>query len=336
MTTISIKLSPELANIDEKEIFIEIDGKGVLSNQTRSEHRDAPVFAYFEDLIQEMLEYGRKGTADNYRCAEANFRRFCRTDPAIRFSKLDTAFISRYEEYLYRRRLRRTTISFYMRTLRAMYNMAVRDGMTVDNKPFKNVYTSIGQTPKRGITINDIKEISKLFVRSQAMAPARDLFLFSFYTRGMPFVDMAYLKKTDLKNGVLTYRRKKTGQKLAIKWEPCMQDIVDMHPSTNNIFLLPIITDPKHDLRQQYKNRQRYINERLGKIGERLQLETRLTMYVARHSWASIAKEIGIPVSVISEALGHTSLKTTQIYLKSISAATIDNANLTILKKLMK
>ena len=124
---------------------------------------------------------------------------------------------------------------------------------------------------------------------------ARDMFMFSFYTRGMSFIDMAFLRKDDLKNGLLSYRRRKTGQRLYIKWEQCMQDIVDMYPSNTNGYMLPIITE-KTDVTRQYRNVQHLINNKLKQIMTATGCEQPLTMYVARHSWASIAHSRHIPL----------------------------------------
>ena len=327
MTTIKIKITPEMIPNDLEGIVIEIDGNGTANTKRPTAERNPRVFAYMYGLARRLERDGRHGTADNYRCATAALRKFCRGNTSIRFSQLDTALMARFEDALRRQGLKRTTVSFYMSTLKAMYNKAVRDGATTDREPFKNSCTTVGTTPKRAIPLRQIRQISRMYVRTRQMALARDMFMFSLYTRGMPFVDMTYLKKSDLRNGVLTYRRKKTGQPLAVKWEQCMQDIVDSYPTGDSSFLLPIISDPTADLRRQYKNRQRYINSQLAKIGARLHLSTKLTMYVARHSWASLAKDMGVPIGVISEALGHTSVKTTKIYLKAIDPAVIDRAN---------
>ena len=160
---------------------------------------------------------------------------------------------------------------------------------------------------------------------------ARDMFLFSFYTRGMSFVDMAYLKKTDLSNGILTYRRKKTGQQLSIKWERCMQDILNRYPENPTQYLLPIIRSVKKDDRLQYRNALTLINRKLKILSIFVHSPHPLSMYVARHSWASIAKSKNIPLSIISEGMGHDSETTTQIYLSSLDTTLIDRANLLIL-----
>jgi integrase len=170
---------------------------------------------------------------------------------------------------------------------------------------------------------------------SQSMEFARDMFMFSFYTRGMSFVDMAFLKKTDLNNGMLTYRRKKTGQLLSIRWEKCMQDIVDKYPGNYSTYLLPIIIHIRKDERLQYKNSICLVNRRLKEIGKKLGLVHPLTMYVARHSWASVARGKHIPLSVISEGMGHDSEKTTLIYLAALDTTVIDKANMVVLREFL-
>ena len=150
----------------------------------------------------------------------------------------------------------------------------------------------------------------------------------------MSFVDMAYLKKKDLQNGVLSYRRQKTGQQLFIKWEKPMQDIVSKYDTDGTPYLLPVIRDMETDTRRQYKNAAHLVNDKLKKLGERLGLGIPLTTYVARHAWASIAKSKNIPLSTISEAMGHDSENTTRIYLASLDTSVVDKANSLILKSL--
>ena len=144
----------------------------------------------------------------------------------------------------------------------------------------------------------------------------------------------AYLKKSDLKNGLLSYRRKKTGQRLHMKWEVCMQEIVKRHPNVTTEYLLPVITDPAVPERRQYENALHLVNRKLKEVAERAGLAVPLTMYVSRHSWASIARRMNIPLSIISEGMGHDSETTTQIYLASLDTSVIDRANELILKDL--
>lgn len=162
----------------------------------------------------------------------------------------------------------------------------------------------------------------------------RDMFLFSFYTRGMSFVDMAYLRKEDLSEGILSYKRKKTGQLLHIRWERCMENIVKKYSWNRTVYLLPILKNSGVDERKQYKNAITLMNRRLKDIGRMVGLTHPLTMHCARHSWASVAKHKHIPLSVISESMGHDSEGTTMIYLSSLDTAVIDEANKQVLKEL--
>jgi len=232
-----------------------------------------------------------------------------------------------YETWLRETGVCKNTSSFYMRILRAAYNRAVEKGLALQTYPFRHVYTGIDKTVKRAIPLEAIRRIRNMeLTGSPALGFARDMFLFSFYTRGMSFVDMAFLRRSDLKAGMLTYRRQKTGQPLAIRWEPCMQEIVDRHPNAGTEYLLPIIRTPGNE-HAQYKNIGYRINCGLKALGRQIGLEAPLTLYVARHTWASIARSKEIPLSVISESMGHNSEATTRIYLASLDTATVDRAN---------
>lgn len=245
------------------------------------------------------------------------------------------ALMVEYESHLKAEGICPNSSSFYMRGLRAVYNRAVEKGLTVQRNPFRHVYTGIDKTVKRAIPLKAVRQIRDQDLRLEpTMDWARDLFMFSFYTRGMSFIDMAYLKKSDLKNGVLSYRRQKTGQRLFIKWEKPMQEIVSRYDTSGTPYLLPVIRDMRTDGRKQYKSAAHRVNRLLKKLGMRLGLAIPLTMYVARHGWASIAKSRNIPVSIISEAMGHDSEKTTLIYLASLDTSAIDKANSLILKAL--
>ena len=165
---------------------------------------------------------------------------------------------------------------------------------------------------------------------------ARDIFILSFMLRGMSFIDMAFLKKSDLRCGYLTYRRRKTGQLLMIQWTPEMQSIVDKYPKNETEYLLPIIRNQNSIPVYAYRNASYRINRHLRTIAENLALPIPLTMYVARHSWASAAREKGISISVISEGMGHDSEQTTQIYLASLDASVVDRANSMLIRELIQ
>ena len=298
--------------------------------------RDQSFFNFVQGLILRLKSQGNLRTSETYMATLKSFMKFL-DGKDIQFDFINAELIEAYEIHLKNKGLCLNSVSFYMRILRAAYNRAVNKGITVQNYPFRNVYTGVEKTAKRAIPLKSIKRIKDLDLSLQpALCLSRDLFLFSFYTRGMSFIDMAFLKKSDLKNGTLSYIRRKTGQRLNIGWEKCMQEIIQWHPSpTDSKYLLPIIS-PGEDERKQYKNASLRINKHLRKIGKMIGLPTHLTMYVSRHSWASAAKEKKIPLSVISEGLGHDSEQTTRIYLTSLDIAEINRANNLILKSLQK
>lgn len=193
-----------------------------------------------EVSIASLKRSGKLRTSETYITTFSSFMKFMKGKDIL-LSNLDSDLMVAYEAHLKEQGVSLNTISFYMRILRATYNRAVEKGVTRQRYPFKHVYTGIEKTVKRAVTFKVIKQIKEMDLSySSSLEYARDMFLFSFYTRGMSFIDMAYLKKTDLENGVLTYRRKKTGQLLSIKWEPCMQDIVDKYSVKNHLiyFLL--------------------------------------------------------------------------------------------------
>ncbi len=162
--------------------------------------------------------------------------------------------------------------------------------------------------------------------------------MFSFYTRGMAFVDMAHLCKENIKEGTITYHRKKTGQKLVIGLESCMAEIIERYSSftKDSDYVLPILhSDNPRNIQVQYYNALRYQNIQLKKIEKLLDIpHLHLTTYVSRHAWASIARENGVSLSVISEGMGHTSEKTTRIYLASLSQVVMDEANHKVLSSI--
>lgn len=281
--------------------------------------------------IARLKRLGKIRTSETYTAALRSFSGFM-NDKEVLFDQLNADLIAEYEAYLKGRGNSPNTVSFYMRILKAVYNRAVEDGLTEQRHPFKSVYTGVEKTLKRAISLNDLKHIKGLDLSLKPNLDfARDMFLFCFYTRGMSFIDMAYLRKKDLQNGILSYRRRKTGQQLFIKWERCMQEIVDKYPINETEYLLPIITKRDEDYRKQYTNELHRVNHLLKKIGKQLDLPILLTMYVGRHSWASIAKSRNVPISVISEGMGHDSENTTQIYLASLDISVVDKANKKIL-----
>lgn len=292
------------------------------------------VFTFMKKQISRKIEMGKIRTSETYQATLNSFMHF-RKGMDLTFDMIDADLIERYETELKNKGLKRNTTSFYMRILRTNYKLSVERNLTKDRKPFKNVYCGMDKTQKRSITLSDIKRINTLDLRQhQGLDFARDMFIFSFCTRGMSFIDMAYLKKTDLRNGFLTYRRKKTDQQLIIEWTEHMQKIIDKYNTKGTQYLLPIIVKEDGTERRQYINQIMRINRKLKEIASLSNLSVPLSMYYSRHSWATIARYMDIPISVISEGLGHDSEVTTQIYLDSIKACEVDKANMEILKEI--
>lgn len=305
--------------------------------EKRSRRTGQPsLFGFMESVIAELGRLGRVRTSETYYAALCSFRRFYEQGD-LPLREVDSSLMLRYEAYLRANGLSPNTSSFYLRILRAVYNRAVEQGLSPQRNPFKHVYTGVEKTVKRAISLATLRRLKSLDLSSEPHLDfARDMFLFSFYTRGMSFVDMAYLRKRDLDGRVLRYRRRKTGQQLLIKWERCMQAIVERYDSGQSPYLLPII-DPlcsESDQRRLYINASHNVNRSLKILGRRLGLSSPLTMYVARHAWASIARSRNVPLSVISEGMGHESESTTRIYLASLDNVAIDQANSKILKLL--
>ena len=292
--------------------------------------KDSSLLNFMHGVIAQLKQLGKLRTSETYTATLKSFMSF-RDEQDVPLDGISSDLMLLYEAYLKAKGVRMNTISFYMRNLRAVYNRAVEKGLTPQNNPFRHVYTGVDKTVKRAIPIKEIKALKELDLSLKpSLDFARDMFLFSFYTRGMSFIDMAYLKKSDLKNGILTYRRRKTGQELTIKWEKCMAEIIAKYPENKTEFILPIIKEPGNE-RKQYDNALHLVNYHLKDLSEMLQLQRPLTMYVARHSWASAAKAKNIPLSVISEGMGHDSEATTQIYLASLETSVVDKANKMIL-----
>lgn len=285
---------------------------------------------FMKEQIVRLEAMNRLRTCETYTATFRSFMRFTKNKD-VSIDEIDQKLMGEYEHYLKHSGVGLNTVSFYMRIMRAVFNRAVDEGLAEQIYPFKKVYTGIARTVKRALSLDDIRRIRDFDLSGNPkLAFARDMFLFSFYTRGMSFVDMAFLKKNDLSGGVLTYCRRKTMQRLDIKWEKCMQDIVDTY-GADGLYLLPIVQSGVEDERHQYRICQWHVNKWLKRLGRMLGLLHPLTMYVARHSWASIAKSRNIPLSVISEGMGHDSDATTRIYLASIEASRIDEANRAIL-----
>lgn len=296
----------------------------VLANNEKA--HDEGIIAYMQNFIARLDKQRNARKIEIYTTALNSFKRFTNGED-IAFSHITGTLMEEYESALQLAGLKMNTSSFYLRTLKAVYNRAVNAGITPDHKPFKRVYTGIARTVKRAISAEEMSRIRTIDIKDDEVRFARDMFMFSFYTQGMSFVDMAYLKPSDLKGNHLFYRRKKTGQELMVRWSQAAQEILDLYPPCNYKYLLPIIKKPGDKERNQYRYKQYVVSQGLKIISDALEMNSTLTMYVARHSWASIAQLMDISTADISRSMGHDSEKTTKIYLRNIDTSSIDDAN---------
>ena len=291
---------------------------------------------YVRHAGEAMKSDGRHSTAHNYLSAANSLSAFLGgRDIPVR--AVTDRLVEEYARWLNGRGVCRNTLSFYMRVLRAAYNKAADEGQTRQNHPFRNVYTGIERTPKRAVSEETVSALYRTPIRDTSpLSMARDLFLFSYCARGMAFVDMACLRKSDIGSGRLRYRRHKTGQRIDVRLEGLMETIVERYRSDGSPYVFPILRegDSGADSYRRYRTMLRYYNSLLKRLAAISGINCRLTSYTARHSWATAARAHGVSLSVISAAMGHTSEKTTAIYLAAIDSSTIDDANREIIGKL--
>lgn len=294
----------------------------------RQNKNERSLFNYMEREIESKTRINNFGTASLYRTTRESIKRF--TDGRnITFNEINCKFINDYINHLQERGLGRNTINMYLRNLRLIYNKAQKEGaVSAKHSPFSGIKMNCTETVKRSLTKDIMRKIAFADLSSHKdMELARDIFLFSFYTRGMSLVDILHLKHSDIKNGVIYYSRSKTNQNLQITVTNQLHQLIDKY-STDSIYVMPyLIQNDPHAQYRRYRNAVGTINKHLKVVGKLLGIEISLTTYVARHSWATIAKSEGAPISAISEGLGHTTEKTTQIYLRAFDRSVIDEVN---------
>ena len=303
-------------------------------DEYRRHLREYTLFNFMESVIATLFKNGKLRTSEIYRATLNSFMKF-RNGEDIMLDCLTPDVTQDYQQWLLARGLSLNTVSFYMRVIRAVYNRAAEEEAIDGCNPFRHVYTGIGKTVKRALPVQSIRRIKLLDLRTApALDYARDMFMLSFYLRGMSFIDMAYLRKSNLTDGRLSYCRRKTGQRLCIEWTDEMQSILDKYPANTSEYLLPIIRSHVQNDRCVYRNMSYTINRNLKKVARSAGIRMSLTPYVARHSWASAAQANGIPLNVIREGMGHESETTTRIYLASLDTSAVDRANSIIIKAL--
>jgi site-specific recombinase XerD len=332
LQSVRIGLDAELRQISDLVRMFEMRGNYTvkdLADLYVSNSFNGYLFTFVDYIVKNLTECNRRKTAKICVTAKKSFERFlCGQD--IRIDSIDSDMMRRYEKWLKNEGVIKNTSSSYMRVLRSVYNQAVKRGLTVQKNPFAGIFTRIDKTVKRAVNEDVIVQLKNIDLSNYGeLALARDLFLFSFYMRGISFVDMANLRKNSVRNGYIVYARSKTKQTLSIKIEDCMQEIITRYEQqTVDNYLLPVYTAQNRDNLSQLRN----YNRRLRRISGMLKLGKPLSSYVSRHSWATLVLRKGIPVEIISESMGHENETTTRIYLASLEQSFVDKANAEIIR----
>lgn len=289
------------------------------------------------DFCMEMLEQekrkrsnGDESTADLYRAARNHFGRFIREKQMrVLLGDVTRELVQEFLLYLEGKKLRVNSVNSYVSNLRAMYNRACMGwkGRPAE-RPFERIQLKREETVKRAVPVEVIKQLAMLDLSGEPEKKlAVDMGMFSFVTCGMPFVDIAHLTEDNLvEDGkVLSYYRQKTGALIEIEISGAMQLLIDRYRRPDSKYLFPLLQEGV--THEQYKYCLAQENKYLGELQELLGLSTKLTTYVFRHSWASAAYHLGIPIAIISQALGHSSEKMTRIYLSAFDADKVGDAN---------
>jgi len=293
---------------------------------------------YIQSIIQNLIAESRIGNANHYKALFNSLQKYCQLSQLL-FVDIDTNFLYKYELHLKQQGNKGNTISIKMRTLKAVFNKAIKDNIAKrDYYPFNdyNVSKLKEATSKRSITKEEMLKIigfdvSTLSKRPQSLMQfSKDIFLFSYFCCGINVIDMAFLKVDNIQDNRVIYKRHKTSKQISFLLQSYAQNIIKKYEGLNDSYIFPILDNSIHKTAEQQIRRIKKItyvvNKNLKKIGKAIDLKIPLTTYCARHSFATILKRSGVNIAIISEALGHSDLKTTQIYLDSFENSQIDEA----------
>lgn len=332
---IEVIVSKELLNIVGHHLEICITVKNEDSKTAPTAYGN--MVEFMRGIITEKETAGQFRTAEAYRATLNCWLRFIDPEKAMPWKMVTSRSMTLFADYLKKRGATKNTQSFYFRILRAVCNRAQEEGVAVlPGNLFDNVYTGKARTRKRALPIEDIRKIAVAEPKNRKEQLARDMFIFSFITRGMAPIDMALLRKGNIVDGRLAYRRHKTGRAITMEWITEMREIADRYVRDGSDYLFPLVSSDGAEGWKQFKRGSQVINYHLRKLGKRLNMPMHLTLYVARHSWATVAKSTGVPTALISEAMGHVSERMTQVYLGSIDVGRVDSANREIVDLLYK
>lgn len=287
------------------------------------------IFSYMSACVDNKRKMGKNGTADLYRTSSNRFRAFC-AGRELCWEEITEEMVDGFETHLEKEKLARNSINSYLSNLRAMYNSAVKEGL-VDSflpNPFTHLTLRREKTEKRALPQDAMARMLGMDLDDNPeQQKALDFYVFSYLACGMPFIDLIHLTEQNIHGDRIVYKRAKTGIQVSVGITPGMRVILNRYSRPEALYLFPILPDKEKVSYEFYKSRLRYFNGYLKRVGEELGMAEKLTFYVARHSWATHAQEMDIPLSVISQALGHTSEQTTRIYLAGLSQEKLNKAN---------
>ena len=293
------------------------------------------VVAFMKQVAKELQMEGNFGTAHVYR-SSLNAIIAYRGKGDFTFHEVTPEWLKGFEIHLRGRGCSWNTVSTYLRTFRAVYNRAVdcRGAVYVPHL-FRSVYTGTRADRKRALDTEDIQKVFTKLPQSSAvtsdMRRTQELFVLMFLLRGLPFVDLAYLRKSDLHDNVITYRRRKTGRPLSVTLTReamvLLKRYMNRDSSSPYLFSLLESREGTKEAYREYQLALRSFNQQLLLLGQLLGLGDRLSSYTARHTWATTAYYCEIHPGIISEAMGHSSITVTETYLKPFRNKKIDEAN---------
>ncbi|MCC8036075.1 MAG: site-specific integrase [Rikenellaceae bacterium] len=297
------------------------------------------VLSFATTVARNLHHDGRVRTARAYRSAARSLIMFNDGHDML-LGEITSRKMHLYERWLLDRGLQMNTVSFYMRNLRAIYYRAVAAKIIspTEINPFESVYTGVYETRRRSLDRQDINALAglekKISAADTRLRSALLYFLFAYHARGMSFIDLAHLKKSDVKNGSIIYKRKKTGFYIEVKVTKPMKRIMDGFKSVTKTspFVFPIIDPAAANHRLQYESALNRQNKALKELAGLAGIENSLSTHVARHTWATLAKRMGYNVSLISEGLGHRDTKVTSIYLASFERSALDELSVRMSK----
>ena len=279
-----------------------------------------------EFYIGRLRKEGRHSTAHVYKNAIFSFSKFCGTSH-VSFRQVTRERLRRYGQYLYECGLKPNTISTYMRMLRSIYNRGVEAGSApYVPRLFHDVYTGVDVRQKKALPIGELRRLLYEDPKSERLRRTQAFAALMFQFCGMSFADLAHLEKSALDQNVLRYNRIKTKTPMSVEILDTAKEIInrlrnnqDSHPDSPDYLFDILRSDKKRTDERAYREYQsalRRFNNRLKDLARALRLKSPVTSYTLRHSWATTAKYRGVSIEMISESLGHKSIKTTQIYLK--------------------